>query len=343
MDLRPVLTAALLVGGMGLVFGALLAIVGQIFRVEEDPKKAEVRGCLPGANCGGCGYAGCDAYAEQVASGKAAVDRCPVGGDAVAQKIAEAMGVEVGRQEKRIATVRCRGSLGHCQLRFEYDGPEDCRGAALVAGGDKACEYSCLGYGDCVAACPFGAVHVVEGRLAEVDAGKCVGCGVCITACPRGVLQLVAASQPVHSTCSAHLGGKVVRDACDAGCIGCGKCGRACKFGAVRMVDSLPEFDFAKCRGCMQCVDACPTGAIMASDGMRRHAVIDYTGCTGCGGCQAACPFGAIAGTGEGKRSIIEWNCTGCGLCAEACTHGCVQLVRGGALALKHPGQAAGK
>ena len=115
MDLRPVLMAALLVGGMGLVFGALLGIVGRAFRVEEDPRKAEVRACLPGANCGGCGYAGCDAYAEQVASGKAAVDRCPVGGDAVAQKIAEAMGVEVGRQEKRIATVRCRGSLGHCQ------------------------------------------------------------------------------------------------------------------------------------------------------------------------------------------------------------------------------------
>ena len=126
-----------MIGGMGLIFGALLAIVGRIFRVEEDPKKAAVRECLPGANCGGCGFAGCDAYAEQVASGNAPVDKCPVGGDAVAQQIAEIMGVEAGKREKRIATVRCRGSLDRCKLRFDYDGPRDCKSAALVAGGDK--------------------------------------------------------------------------------------------------------------------------------------------------------------------------------------------------------------
>ena len=329
MDFRPILTAALMIGGMGLIFGALLAIVGRIFRVEEDPKKAAVRECLPGANCGGCGFAGCDAYAEQVASGNAPVDKCPVGGDAVAQQIAEIMGVEAGKREKRIATVRCRGSLDRCKLRFDYDGPRDCKSAALVAGGDKACEYSCLGFGDCEAACPFGAIHVVEGRLAAVNEEKCVGCGVCLTACPRGVLQLMTASHPVHSACSAHLSGKVVREACKAGCIGCGKCQRACKFGALRLVDNLPDIDFDKCRRCMQCVDACPTGAIMAYDDMRRHAVIDYPDCTGCGDCQKACQFEAIAGAGEGKRSIIEWNCTGCGECVEACTHGCIQLLTG--------------
>ena len=199
----------------------------------------------------------------------------------------------------------------------------------MVAGGDKACEYSCLGFGDCEAACPFGAIHVVEGRLAAVDEEKCVGCGVCLTACPRGVLQLMTASHPVHSACSAHLSGKVVRESCTAGCIGCGKCQRACKFGALRLVDNLPDIDFDKCRRCMQCVDACPTGAIMAYDDMRRHAVIDYPDCTGCGDCQKACQFEAIAGTGEGKRSIIEWNCTGCGECVEACTHGCIQLLTG--------------
>ena len=127
MDFKPILTAALMIGGMGLIFGALLAIIGRIFRVEEDPKKAAVRECLPGANCGGCGFAGCDAYAEQVASGNAPVDKCPVGGDAVAQQIAGIMGVEAGKREKRIATVRCRGSLDRCKLRFDYDGPGTAR------------------------------------------------------------------------------------------------------------------------------------------------------------------------------------------------------------------------
>ena len=132
MDFKPILTAALMIGGMGLIFGALLAIIGRIFRVEEDPRKAAVRECLPGANCGGCGYAGCDAYAQEVVSGNASVDKCPVGGDTAAQAIAKIMGVEAGKLEKRIATVRCRGSLEFCALRFDYEGPKDCKSAAQV-------------------------------------------------------------------------------------------------------------------------------------------------------------------------------------------------------------------
>ena len=330
MELQPILTAALAIGGMGLVFGAVLAVVSRIFHVEEDPRKEQVRQCLPGANCGGCGYAGCDDYAQQIVSGNAPVNRCPVAGEAAAEAIAQIMGVQPEKREKRIATVRCRGSLDRCGLRFAYDGPKDCKSAALVAGGDKACEYSCLGFGDCEAACPFDAIHMVEGRLAEVDAEKCVGCGVCLTACPRGVLQLMTASHPVHSACSAHLSGKVVRDACKAGCIGCGKCQRACKFGALNMINNLPDIDFEKCTSCMQCVDSCPTGAIMAYNDMRRHAMIHFPDCAGCGECQNVCLFDAIAGSGNSRRSVIEWNCVGCGKCVEACIHGCIEMRPGG-------------
>ena len=330
MDFRQILIAAGMIGGMGLVFGAVLAIVGRIFRTEDDPRKEQVRALLPGANCGGCGYPGCDAYAEAILKGEATVDKCPVGGDSVMRAIAEVMGVTASAKDRKVATVRFRGSLDRCNLRFDYDGPRDCKSASLAGEGDKACEYSCLGFGDCESACPFDAIHVTDGRLAVVDDKKCVGCGVCLTACPRGVLQLMTYSHPVHSACSAHLSGKVVRDACKAGCIGCGKCQRACKFDALKLINNLPEIDFDKCKACMQCVDNCPTGAIMAFNEMRRHAMIHYPDCTGCGDCQKVCKFEAIRGEGDAHRSIIEWNCVGCGECAEVCPHNCIEMRPGG-------------
>ncbi|HIU33816.1 MAG TPA: RnfABCDGE type electron transport complex subunit B [Candidatus Pullichristensenella excrementigallinarum] len=325
-----ILTAALMIGGMGLIFGAVLAIVGRIFAVKEDPRKAEVREVLPGANCGGCGFAGCDAYAQAIAEGKVEVNRCPVAGEKGAAAIAQIMGVEAGAMEKKVAIVRCRGSLDQCGLRFEYDGPKDCKSAALVAAGDKNCQYSCLGFGDCEAACPFDAIHVTSGRLAAVDVDKCRGCGVCVAACPRGVLQLRPAEHPVHSTCSAMEKGKVVRDNCTAGCIGCGKCAKMCKFGALTLKNNLPEIDLEKCVGCMQCADNCPTGALAANDALRRHAVIHYPDCTGCGDCKAACLFDAIAGEPSQRHSVIEWNCVGCAKCFDACTHGCIEMLPGG-------------
>lgn len=325
-----VLIAAAVLGGMGLIFGALLALAAKKFAVPENPTRDAVREQLPGANCGGCGFPGCDGYAQAVADGKADVNRCPVGGAAVAKAIAGIMGVEAEDKEKLVATVRCRGSLDKCGLRFHYDGPMDCKSAALVAEGDKACRYACLGLGDCEKACPFGAITVNENRLAVVDEEKCQGCGVCVAACPRGVLDMIPLSQPVHRTCSAMEKGKVVRDNCSAGCIGCGKCERSCKFGALKMVDNLPHIDQNKCVGCMSCADNCPTGALKSTESLRRHALIHDPQCTGCGECKEACPFNAIAGEKDYHHSVIEWNCTGCGSCEKACPNGCIEMVKGG-------------
>ncbi len=326
MDFNNILKATALMGGMGLAFGAILAVFGRIFHVESDPRRDEVREALPGANCGGCGHPGCDAYADAVAAGGCAVDLCPVGGEPVAQALASIMGVSIETREKLICTVRCRGGLDRCNLRFVYNGPKDCKSASLAAGGDKACEYSCLGYGDCEAACPFGAIYITKDRLAVVDAENCVGCGVCVAHCPRGVLQMMTASHPVHRACSAHLSGKVVRAACKAGCIGCGRCKRACKFDALEMINQLPDIDFSKCRACMQCVDSCPTGAIMAFNDMRSHAMIHIPDCIGCGRCDDICKFDAINVGADGRRSVIEWNCVGCDECAEVCPKECIEM-----------------
>ena len=165
---------ALIFAGMGLLFGSLIALTGKLFHVAEDPRKEAIRALLPGANCGGCGCAGCDAYAQAVLEGKAGPAACAVAGKAAAEKIGEIIGKTVEVPEPQVATVACRGAVGVCSVRFEYNGPRTCRAAEQTAMGDKSCAYSCLGYGDCAAACKFGAIVMEEGRLARVDGEKCV-------------------------------------------------------------------------------------------------------------------------------------------------------------------------
>lgn len=324
-----ILIAAGVMGLIGLIFGAVLSIVGQKFNVPVDPVQAAVRELLPGANCGGCGYAGCEAYAEAVASGKSPVNKCPVGGDSVASAIGEVMGVEADATERLVAQVMCRGDMNRCQTRFEYVGPMDCKSAALAAQGDKACGYSCLGLGDCQNTCPFGAITVNENRLAVVDEALCRGCGLCVNGCPRHILKLMPQSHAVHRTCSAMERGKVVKDNCTAGCVGCAKCQRSCKFGALVMKNDLPEIDFDKCTSCMQCADNCPTGALKSNAAARRRAVINFDLCDGCDECAKVCPFEAIIKNDEGKHTVVDWNCTGCGSCLTACPQHCIQMLPG--------------
>ena len=328
--MNPILTAAIVLGALGLISGAILAFVGKMFAVKVDPRQAEIREVLPGINCAACGYPGCDSFAKAVAEKGESVSGCPVGGDATAIRVALIMGVTAEPREQKIAAVTCKGKIGVCALNFDYHGPKDCRSAALAGSGDKACQYSCLGYGDCEASCPFGAIHVVtEERLAYVNEEKCNGCGVCVAGCPRNVIRLLPVGHAVHRTCSAMEGGKVVRDHCSAGCLGCGKCERSCRFGALKMRDSLPWIDQTICVHCMRCADECPTGALKANNALRKHALIDFDECNGCGDCKKACQFSAIQGEQDKYHDVIEWNCVGCGECVKVCPQKCIRMVMG--------------
>jgi len=249
---------------MGLIFGAGLAYASKKFAVETDPKVELVREVLPGANCGGCGFPGCDGYAASVAAGNAPVNACPVGGGPLAQKIADIMGLEVESSERKIARVLCQGDHEHCREKYVYQGIQDCVAASMLDGGSKSCQYGCLGLGTCVKACPFDAIHITEGKIAVVDASKCTGCKKCVAACPKNLIEMVPESRKVKVMCKSTDKAKAVREKCSIGCIGCRLCVKACQFDAIIFEDNLARIDYDKCTNCGKCAEKCPTKAIYA-------------------------------------------------------------------------------
>lgn len=260
--MQGIIWAAVLVGGLGLLFGIVLSVASRVFAVERDPRRDEVREALPGANCGGCGYAGCDAYANAIASGSAAINLCPVGGAALAKRLSEIMGVTAGESTRMVAVVACQGSREYAKDRTEYDGIQDCRSAQLVSGGFKACEYGCLGLGTCERACQFDAIHILDDGIAHVSSDKCTGCKACVTACPRGIIRMTRADQQPQVLCNSLDKGKAVREACSIGCIACMRCQKTCRFDAIHVINNLAVIDEQKCTHCMECVAVCPTNCI---------------------------------------------------------------------------------
>ncbi|WP_165411740.1 RnfABCDGE type electron transport complex subunit B [Clostridium estertheticum] len=250
------------IGGMGLVFGIVLGYANKKFYVAVNPKIPLVREALPSANCGACGYAGCDAYATAVVEGGALLNACSVGGSSVAQKIGEIMGVSVETANPQVAFVKCKGTCTVAKEKYEYDGIKDCRQAVIApGGGPKACADGCLGFASCVRACEFNALHVIDG-VAVVYKDNCVACGACIAVCPKNLIELVPATQEVLIECNSKSKGKTVKDNCGVGCIACGMCARVCPSKAIVMVNNLPIIDFEKCTQCGLCATKCPTKVI---------------------------------------------------------------------------------
>lgn len=252
----------LLVVVVGLVCAIMLSIASKVFFVPVDETAAALRECLPGANCGGCGFAGCDDYAASMAKDRSVpCNKCPVGGPSVAARLAEVLGVEAGAAEKQVAVVMCQGSNDVSKSLLEYQGPKSCKAAKQLFGGLKTCQFGCLGLGDCEAACNYNSIKVVNG-VARVDRDACVACGACAKACPQSLIRISPASNMVICYCYSNDKGAVTRKACEVGCIGCKKCESVCKFDAVHVTDNLAFIDPEKCRNCGMCAKVCPTGAI---------------------------------------------------------------------------------
>lgn len=254
---------------LGAVLAVVLYFVAEKFKVEEDPRIDEVEKVLPGANCGGCGHAGCRAFAQScVAAPNLDNNFCPVGGNDVMQKVAGVLGLEVKAKAPMVAVVRCNGTCENRPRTNEYGGYQSCRVKAALYSGDTGCPYGCLGCGDCVSACQFGAISMdpVTG-LPVVDEEKCTACGACVKACPKGVIELRnkgPRGMRVFVSCINKDKGGVARKACSAACIGCGKCAKACPHGAITVENNVAYIDFTKCKLCKKCVAECPTGAIHA-------------------------------------------------------------------------------
>lgn len=253
-----ILIAAAIVGGTGLLLGLFLGAADKKFKVEVDEKELQIRDELPGNNCGGCGYAGCDALAKAIASGEAQVSACPVGGSEVAAKLGAIMGQEAGESKHMVAFVKCAGTCDKVNTDYEYTGAEDCAMLEFVpSGGPKSCNHGCLGFGTCVKVCQFDAINVRDG-VAVIDKDSCKACGKCITHCPKKLIELVPYEAKYLVQCSSRDKGKVTMQSCKAGCIGCNKCQKECPQNAITITDNVAHIDYEKCTSCGICAQKCP-------------------------------------------------------------------------------------
>ncbi len=265
MNFLYVVYAVLTMGGLSLFLGLVLGIASIRFHIDVDPRVTHVVQVLPGSNCGACGFPGCEAAAESIVKGEAPYNACVAGGYKVAKQVAAILGVEAGEEGvATVAAVGCGGGSGKVKMRFAYEGIHQCAAANQLIGGPLACNYGCLGFGDCAGSCPFDALHMGSDKLPKVDPVKCTSCGICVVTCPRGIMKLISDTGDFVVACNSLDPGKTVRKVCQVGCIGCKICEKACPVEppAITVQDNLAEFNYETCTNCGICFEKCPTKCI---------------------------------------------------------------------------------
>ena len=257
-----ILIPILILAAIALLCAILLTLTNVFFGIKEDETAVAIRECLPGANCGACGFNGCDGYAKALADKKVeATNLCTPGGDLAACAIASILGVEAQDVIERVAYVACNGTCDVAERKYKYRGAKNCAAANLLYDGDKSCAFACLGYGDCVEECPNEAI-TIENGVAKIAPTKCIGCGICVRACPNHIIKLINDTSRVIVECSNHDKGASTRKYCANGCIGCKKCEKACPAGAIKVENNLAVIDYSLCTGCAECVSVCPVHCI---------------------------------------------------------------------------------
>ena len=322
--LSTVLYAILVVGGLGLVAGIVLALASEKFAVEVDPRVEELEAVLPGINCGACGHPSCSGAAKAIAEGLAPVSVCIAGGEATLRLVAKVMGVEAEAADARVAKIQCRGDLGIARVKYEYHGIEDCRAAYILFDGAKTCSYGCLALGTCAKSCPFGAIEYDFHRVPKVRYSKCTGCGVCVDVCPRSLIDLYDASEEIFVMCKSHDKGAQVKKICEVGCISCGICERTCPFDAIIVQDGLAVIDHDKCKKCGLCVRACPGDCIWGKPKTEVAFITDE--CNGCSICAKVCPVNAITGEAKQRHEVDPERCIACGICVSRCPKNTIEM-----------------
>lgn len=254
--------ATAVVGGTGLLIGLFLGLASKKLAVQVDEKEAEIRELLPGSNCGGCGYPGCDGLAKAIANGEAMVNACVAANQETYDKIAKVAGKESVATEKKAAFVKCAGGCDKAKVKYDYYGAKDCKAAATIPGkGAKMCIHGCMGYGSCIKVCAFDAIRIIDG-VTVVDQMKCTACGKCIAECPTKLITLVPVKVKYRVACNSPAKGKDVKAACTVGCIGCMLCVKNCESNAIKVENNLAEISYEQCSNCGKCATVCPVKAI---------------------------------------------------------------------------------
>ncbi len=274
--MNEILTAVIPVVIIGILCGVILVVASKVMAVKENEKIPVLRECLPGANCGACGFAGCDGYAKALAENEGTkTNLCVPGGDSVSKKLSEILGVEFADVIEKVAVVHCSGDCEANKDKVEYHGIESCSAIKQIFGSKGSCSYGCLGLGDCQKACPNDAI-CIENGIAHINTKLCVGCGICVETCPNKIISLIPDVENVIVACSNKDKGALTRKACTNGCIGCKKCEKVCSANAIKVIDNVAVIDYSKCPDCDDfgiCARECTVGCILISDLSGIHRV----------------------------------------------------------------------